>query len=114
MNFLSIILAAAGPLVVAVILFRAWRRFPGRESRLALIGALLILGGTLLSLAIVLILLDLNSSPGDSGSRLRLGTAVAILRLPGLVGMVLLAYAYWVVVIGRRDIQPPLRSDDVQ
>ena len=113
MNFLSILLAAAGPLVVAIILFRAWRRFPNRESRLALIGSLLILGGTLLSLAIVPILLGQTLSPSDSESRLQIGAAFAILRIPGLVGILLLAYAYWVLVTGRRAIQPPQTGDDV-
>ncbi len=111
MNFLSVLPTAAGPLVVAVILFRAWRRFPNRESRFALIGSLLILGGTLLSLAVVPILLGQSTSLIDIGSRLQLGAVIAILRLPGLVGMFLLAYAYWMVVVSRRGIQPPQTGD---
>ena len=52
MDFLSGLLGVAGWLVVVVILFRAWRRFPNRESRLALIGTLLVLGSTALILVV--------------------------------------------------------------
>ncbi len=109
MHFFSVLPSAAGPLVVAVILFQAWRKFPNRESRFALIGSLLILGGTLVSLAAVPILLGQSQSLSDT--RFKFGAAIAILRLPGLVGMFLLAYAYWMAVIGRRGILPPQIGD---
>jgi hypothetical protein len=99
--------------VVAAILFQAWRRFPNRESRFALIGSVLILGGTLVSFAVVQIFLGQSLFPSDSGSRRQLIAVVAILRLPGLVGMLLLAYAYWLLVIGRRAIQPPHAGDGI-
>ena len=76
MDFLIGLVGVAGWLVAVVILFRAWQRFPNRESRLALIGTLLVLGSTFLTL----ILLDQPPSTSDSDSRLQFGTAFAILR----------------------------------
>ena len=113
MDFLSGLLGVAGWLVVVVILFRAWRRFPNRESRLALIGTLLVLGSTFLTLAAARILLDQPPSPSGTDSRLQLAGVFTILRLPGLAGTILVAYAYWELVIGRRAIQSPQRRDEV-
>ena len=110
MDFLSGLLGVAGWLVVVVILFRAWRRFPNRESRLALIGTLLVLGSTALILVLGTTLIVQAQSRSD------LGVAFYFLGLPrllGLVGSILLVYAYWLIVMRALAIPSSQRKDEM-
>ncbi len=108
MDFLTGILSMAGWLVAVVILFRAWRRFPNRESKLAFIGFMLVFGSIALSLLVGTIL------SAQALSRSDLGVAfyfLGIPRLVGLVGTIVVVYVFWVIVIGARTIQSPQKED---
>ena len=110
MDFLSGLLGVAGWLVVVVILFRAWRRFPNRESRLALIGTLLVLGSTALILVVGTILRVQAPSRSDLGVTFYL---LGLPRLVGLVGTVMLVYAYWLIVMRAAAIPSSQRKDEM-
>ncbi len=86
------LIGLVGWLVAAGIVFQARRRFPGRGSTLALIGFLLPLGSAVVRLAAMPILL------AQDISRITFGVAFTVLGLPGLVGIVLIVYAFWVIV----------------
>ena len=95
--------------MAAAILFRAWRASPDRGSKLALVGFLLVLVST----ALILIVGTILSVQGSSRSEL--GVAVYFLGLPrlvGLVGTIMVVYAYWVIVMRSDAIPSPQRKDE--
>ena len=110
MDFLNGLIGIAGWVVMAVILFRAWRRFPNRESRLALIGTLLVLGSTALIIVVGPILRVQAPSRSD------LGVAFYLLGLPrlvGLTGFIMPIYAYWLIVMRAAAIRSSQSIDEV-
>ncbi len=110
MNLLTGILSEAGWLMAVVILFRAWRRFPNRESKLAFIGFMLVFGSTALSLLVGTIL------SAQAPSRSDLGVAfyfLGIPRLVGLVGITVVVYVFWAIAMRARISQLSEREDEV-
>ena len=108
MNLLTGILSIVGWLMAVVILFRAWRRFPNRESKLAFIGFMLVFGSIALSLLVGTIL------SAQAPSRSDLGVAfyfLGIPRLVGLVGTIVVLYVFWVIVMGARTIHLSQKED---
>ena len=110
MDFLNGLIGIAGWVVMAVILFRAWRRFPNRESRLALIGTLLVLGSTALIIVVGTILRVQAPSRSDLGVTFYF---LGLPRLVGFVGAIMLVYAYWVIVMRAAAIPSSQRKDEV-
>ena len=109
MNLLTGILSIAGWLMAVVILFRAWRRFPNRESKLAFIGFMLVFGSIALSLLVGTILSAQTPSRSDLGVAFYF---LGIPRLVGLVGIIVVVYVFWVIVMRARTIQLSKSEDE--
>ncbi len=104
------ILSFAGWLMAVVILFRAWRSFPDRESKLAFIGFILVFASTALTLLVGTFLSTQAPSRSD------LGVAFYFLGLPrlvGLLGTIVVVYVFWVIVMRARTVQVSHREDEV-
>ncbi len=99
------LIGLVGWLVAAGIVFQARRRFPGRGSTLALIGFLLPLGSAVGRLAAMPILL------AQDISSVTFGIALSLLGLPGLVGIILIVYAFWVILRHSPPVQPSEKGD---
>lgn len=110
MNLLTGILSFSGWLIAVVILFRAWRRFHNRESKLAFIGFTLVFGSTALTLLVGAILSALAPSRSDIGVAFYL---LGVPRLVGLVGTIVIVYVFWVVVLRVRTVHLSEREDEV-
>ena len=98
---LANLVGLAGWFVATAIVFRAWQRFPSQGSKLALIGFLLGLSSTLLRLGARPFLL------AQDISRITDSVVFSLLGFPSLVGIILIVYAFWVMVRCSPSVQPP-------
>ncbi len=96
--------------MAVAILFRAWRKFRNQESRIAIVGFLLVFGSIALSLLVGTIL------SAQAPSRSDLGVAfyfLGIPRLVGLVGTIMVVYVFWAIAMRTRTSQMSEREDEV-
>ena len=109
MDFLTGILTLGGWMAGSVILFRAWRRFPNRESKYAFVGFLLVFTSSVLILILGTILRVQGPSSRDLGAAFYF---LGVPRLVGLVGTIMVVYVYWMIVSRARTLRLSKSEDE--
>ncbi len=77
-------------LAATLIVFRGWRRYPHRASKLAMLGFALVLLSSTLSLLAYLAIRSMDVSA------LTYGIVLSVLGIPGFVGTILIVCGFWV------------------